>query len=80
MRHYSAAARDAVDRWAQLMGHPHVCGLRGTFVSADLWEAPALYFAHDYHAGAVTIEALHCGGGNAAAVPNCAAAGDAEAW
>lgn len=70
-----AAAREAVDRWATLMGHPHIASLRATFVSADMWEAPALYFAHDYHAGALSLEAVHCGVGE-----GCTAASEPELW
>ena len=56
----TAAARQAVERWAPLDGHPHIAALRDTFVSADMWDIPAIYFAHDYHAGASTLQALHC--------------------
>lgn len=31
-----AAARGAVDAWAPLAGHPHLCALRAAFVSAEL--------------------------------------------
>jgi PAB-dependent poly(A)-specific ribonuclease subunit 3 len=71
----TAAAREAVARWTPLMGHPHIAALRGTFVSADMWEAPALYFAHDYHAGALSLETMHCGDGE-----GCTAASEPELW
>ena len=71
----TATAREAVDRWAPLMGHPHIAGLRGTFVSADMWEALALYFAHDYYAGAMSLDTLHCAEGE-----GCTAATEPELW
>jgi len=71
----TAAAREAVVRWAPLIGHPNIAGLRGTFVSADMWDTPALYFAHDYHAGALSLETLHCADGE-----GCSAASELELW
>ena len=71
----TAAAREAVDRWTPLAGHPNIAALRGTFVSADMWGAPALYFAHDYHAGGLSLETIHCGDGE-----GCSAASEPELW
>ncbi len=47
------AAREAVDAWQPLAGHPHVAALRTAFVNSDIGGAAALYVAHEYHAGAV---------------------------
>lgn len=69
------AARAAVVRWGVLVDHPHIAALRGTFVSADMWDTPALFFAHEYHAGAVSLETLHCSESD-----NCAVASEAEIW
>ena len=57
-----SAALAAVERWAPLGAHPGLCGLRAAFVSADFFDAPALFVAHDAVAGAVTAEAAHCSG------------------
>ena len=69
------AARVAVDRWGRLVDHPHIAALRGTFVSADMWDTPALFFAHEYHAGAVSLESVHCGESD-----DRLAASEAEIW
>lgn len=69
------AARVAVDRWSRLVDHPHIAALHGTFVSADMWDTPALFFAHEYHAGAVSLESVHCGESD-----DCLAASEAEIW
>ena len=73
----AAAAKESADRWTPLMGHPHIATLHGTFVSADMWEVPALYFVHDYHAGAVSLEAMHCSGGEGRVA---VAASEPELW
>jgi PAB-dependent poly(A)-specific ribonuclease subunit 3 len=70
-----AAAKEAVDRWAPFRGHPHVAALCGTFMSADMRDTPALYFAHTYHSGASTLEATHCGDS-----AGCVPASEAELW
>ena len=71
----TAAARLAVDRWSSLSGHPHIAALHGTFVSADMWETPALYFSHHYHAGASTLQSIHCEMGQ-----ETSAATETELW
>ena len=68
-------ARGAVDRWSQFTSHPHVTALRGTFVSADVGEAPALFFAYDYHAGSVSLREYHCDHGT-----NFVPAREADLW
>ncbi len=57
-----SAARLAVDAWAPVSNHPGLAGLRAAFVGADAVEGgtgagggSALYFAYDYHPGAVTL-------------------------
>ena len=57
------SAREAVDRWSIFGRHPHVSALRGTFVSADMGEAPALFYAYDYHAGSLSLREYHCDNG-----------------
>ncbi|PSC73700.1 PAB-dependent poly(A)-specific ribonuclease subunit 3 [Micractinium conductrix] len=53
------AAEAAVARWEAASNHPNVAGLREAFVS-DEWDgSPALFFAHDYHPGAYTLEQAH---------------------
>ena len=47
------AAREAVDAWQPLAGHPNVAALRVAFVNSDIGGAAALYLAHEYHPGAV---------------------------
>ena len=47
------AAREAVDAWQPLAGHPGVAALRAVFVNSDIGGAAALYVAHEYHPGAV---------------------------
>jgi len=71
----TAAAREAVDRWAPFHGHPHIAALRGTFVSADMWGSAALYFAHDYYAGASSLESIHCELGD-----GCKPASESQLW
>lgn len=52
-------AQQAVEAWAPLAGQPHLNPLRGALISADLGGIPSLILAHDYHPGAVTLEAAH---------------------
>ena len=52
-------AQQAVEAWAPLAGQPHLNPLRGALISADLGGLPSLILAHDYHPGAVTLEAAH---------------------
>ncbi len=47
------AAREAVDAWQPLAGHPSVAALRAVFVNSDIGGAAALYIVHEYHPGAV---------------------------
>ena len=54
-----AHASEVVDAWAGLGMHPQLSVPRSTFVSADYDGHPALFIAHDYHAGAATLEAAH---------------------
>ena len=56
-------ARGAVERWKPFVEHPHVVALREIFVSADVMERAALFFAHDFYAGASSLEEIHCSKG-----------------
>ena len=53
------AARQAVDAWSAVGGHPGLSCPREAFVSADLDAAPALVVAYAYHPGAVTLARAH---------------------
>jgi hypothetical protein len=48
-------ARQAVDSWSQLAGHPGLSCPREVFVTADLDGSPSLVVAHPYYPGAVTM-------------------------
>jgi hypothetical protein len=52
-----SSAREAVELWAPLAGNPQLAALRGAFVSDQAGGGrPALFFVHDYHALAVTLD------------------------
>lgn len=52
-------ATAVVQKWAPLGPHPNVVALRDVFVSKELDNVPSLYFAYDYHPGAVTLQQVH---------------------
>jgi len=54
--------KEACKRWKEVgRSNPHLASFRGMFVSSDLYSLPAVYFLHDYHAGAVTLRELFMG-------------------
>eukprot|EP00898_Chlorokybus_atmophyticus_P005575 jgi/Chlat1/6018/Chrsp4S06201 len=54
-----AAAKDVVDRWSQMVGHPHICPPLEAFVSRDMEDSAALFLSYEYHPGAVTLQKVH---------------------
>lgn len=52
-------ARQAVELWSQLSGHPGLVCPREVFVTADLDGSPSLVVAHPYHPGAITVAQAH---------------------
>lgn len=54
-----ASAEVAVGRWEAVANHPNLVGLRDAFVSSEWDGSPSLFFAHDYHPGAFTLEQAH---------------------
>lgn len=46
-------------KWEPVSNHPNVTGLREAFVSSEWEGSPSLYFSHDYHPAAVTLEQAH---------------------
>lgn len=41
-------AKSVVHRWGRVAHHPAVVKLHSVFVSREMGDAPALFFAHDY--------------------------------
>jgi PAB-dependent poly(A)-specific ribonuclease subunit 3 len=55
-----SSAEAAVARWEPVANHPNLVGLRDAFVSADWDGSPSLFFAHDYHPGALYFGMCMC--------------------
>lgn len=54
-----SAAREVVKSWAHIAPTPTFVALRGAFVSNEVEHQPSLFFIHDYHPGALTLEQAH---------------------
>lgn len=48
-------AEEVVQAWSTLANHPNLVALSTAFISSELDGSPALFFAHNYHPGAVTV-------------------------
>ncbi|MEW5313570.1 MAG: hypothetical protein WDW38_005128 [Sanguina aurantia] len=52
-------AEEVVEAWSSLANHPNLVALSTAFISSELDGSPALFFAHNYHPGAVTVTKAH---------------------
>ncbi|KAI8469985.1 MAG: hypothetical protein J3K34DRAFT_377450 [Monoraphidium minutum] len=52
-------ARQAVEQWSAVSGHPGLVCPRDVFVTADLDGSPSLVMTHPYHPGAATLAQAH---------------------